>query len=72
MTTTTQPAAKPPVARLALRVEEAAATVGIGRTKAWTFVYSGEWPSFRIGRSVRIPVAGLEEWIARLQEAQSA
>ena len=56
--------------RLALRVEEAARSVGIGRSKAYGMVASGEWPAIRIGRCVRVPVAGLRAWLEAQVQAQ--
>ncbi len=57
-----------PLERLLLRVPEAAAMTGIGRSKAYELVASGEWPSVTIGRCVRIPLAGLREWVARREQ----
>ncbi len=51
--------------RLLLTVEEAARRLGIGKTLAWELVWAGVLPSVRLGRCVRIPLAALEEWIAR-------
>ncbi len=51
--------------RLLLTVEEAARRLGIGKTLAWELVWQGVLPSVRLGRCVRIPLAALEEWIAR-------
>jgi excisionase family DNA binding protein len=57
MDTTTQ--------RLLLRPTEAADAIGISRSKAYALIASGEIPSIRIGGSVRVPVAALNEWIDR-------
>lgn len=46
-----------------LRVTEAARIAGIGRTFAYELVNSGQWPSVKIGRAVRVPTAGLTAWI---------
>ena len=54
--------------RLLLRVTEAAQLCGIGRSQAYLLVARREWPSVRIGRSVRVPVAGLRAWVARKVE----
>jgi excisionase family DNA binding protein len=40
-------------------VEEAAKLVGIGRSKAYELVQSGELPAVQFGRLYRIPHAGL-------------
>ena len=52
-----------PVERLLVRVAEAAEMTGVGRATAYELVAKGEWPSVSIGRSVRIPLADLREWI---------
>jgi excisionase family DNA binding protein len=48
---------------LLLRATEVAAALGIGRATAYELMASGELPTVRIGRAVRVPRAGLEEWI---------
>ena len=49
--------------RLLLRVPEAAELTGLGRSKAYELVANGTWPSVSIGRSVRVPLAGLKLWV---------
>ncbi|MSO29795.1 MAG: DNA-binding protein [Acidobacteria bacterium] len=51
--------------RLLLRPTEAAETIGIGRSKIYELLASGDLPSIRIGGSVRVPVDALRAWIAR-------
>ena len=51
--------------RLLLRPVEAAEAIGIGRSKVYELLASGELPSIRIGGSVRVPVAALQAWIER-------
>ena len=51
--------------RLLVTVEEAARRLGIGKTLAWELVWQGVLPSVRLGRCVRIPLAALEDWVAR-------
>jgi len=51
------------MAKLLLKVEEAAVAMSLGRSKAYELVRRGLLPSVRLGRSVRIPVAALEAWI---------
>lgn len=59
--------------RALLRVEEAAEMLGISRARAYELAASGVIPSVRIGRSRRVPVRQLEEWIEeRWQEAEAA
>ena len=47
-----------------LHVSEAAALAGIGRTTAYALIASGEWPSVRFGRAVRVPRAAFHAWMA--------
>ena len=56
--------------RIALRPAEAAQAIGIGRSKVYELIASGELPSIRIGGSVRVPVDALRAWIARQLEAR--
>lgn len=60
------PPALPAVAgsTLLLRPMEAAAALGIGRSKVFALLASKELPSVHIGRSTRVPVEQLNEWIA--------
>jgi excisionase family DNA binding protein len=51
--------------KLLLRPIEAAEAIGIGRSKIYELLASGELPSIRIGGSVRVPVEALRAWIAR-------
>jgi excisionase family DNA binding protein len=49
---------------LLLRTEDVVRVLRIGRTKVVAMIGSGELPVVRIGRSVRVPRAALERWIA--------
>lgn len=51
--------------KLALTVEEAAALLGMSRSKAYQAVRSGELPSVRFGGSVRVPRRALDELLDR-------
>jgi excisionase family DNA binding protein len=44
------------------------ALIGLGRTKVFQMMASGELPVVRIGRCVRVPRSGLESWIASRTE----
>lgn len=57
------------VEKLAVTVPEAAELTAVGRSTGYALVASGEWPSIRIGRSVRVPVEGLREWVGRRTRA---
>lgn len=53
-----------------LTVAEAARRIGIGRTKLYEYVASGEIPSVKIGRLRRIPAEAVPEFLARRQGAR--
>ncbi|MFG2861728.1 helix-turn-helix domain-containing protein [Streptomyces sioyaensis] len=48
-----------------LTVAEAARRIGIGRTKMYEYVASGEIPSVKIGSLRRIPAEAVSEFLAR-------
>ncbi len=55
-----------------LRVEEVARLLGIGRSKAYELVASGDLPALRIGRLIRVPRHALDRWIAERTEWREA
>ncbi|GAB3751966.1 helix-turn-helix domain-containing protein [Microlunatus parietis] len=57
---------------LLLRIEEAAARLGIARTLMYHLVRTGEVESVHVGRLRRVPVACLEEYVAALRARPSA
>ena len=62
------PAAETPhnaqgVSKLLITVNEAAASLSVGRPKMWQLVMTGEVSSIKIGASRRIPVSSLENYI---------
>jgi excisionase family DNA binding protein len=59
--------------RLLLRIPEVAETLGIGRTKIYELIATGELPTIRVGRAIRISVSTLQKWVeAREQQGLSA
>ena len=51
--------------KLLLTPMECAEKLSLGRSRTYEMLASGELPSVRLGqRSIRIPVAALETWIA--------
>jgi excisionase family DNA binding protein len=50
---------------VSLTVAEAARRIGIGRTKLYEYVSSGEISSVKIGRLRRIPAEALNDFLAR-------
>lgn len=49
--------------QLLLRAEEVARSLGLGRSKVYEMMQTGELPTVRIGRCVRVARAALEEWV---------
>jgi excisionase family DNA binding protein len=50
--------------RLFLKPREAAEVLGVGRTLLYELLKSGQIPSCRIGKTIRIPVEALRAWAA--------
>jgi len=48
---------------LLLKVEEAARLLGLGRSKVFQLLSTGELPRVHIGRSVRVRRTDLEQWV---------
>lgn len=46
---------------------EAAAMLSISERAFWTMRHTGQLPIVKIGKSVRIPVAAIDKWIADQQ-----
>lgn len=53
--------------KLLLKPTEAAEALGIGRTMIYEMLQQGLLPTVRFGRSIRVPVRALEEWIKNHQ-----
>ena len=58
--------------RLLLRVPEAAARLGLGRSTVYELIQAREISVIRIGKAVRIPAAALEAWVERQVAEQAA
>lgn len=54
-----------------LRPEEAAEALGIGRAKTYELITSGQIRSIQIGRSRRIPITAVEEFVRDREAAAS-
>lgn len=57
---------------LLLRPLEAARLLGIGRSKLFEMLARNELPVLRLGRCVRIPRQGLEDWVNECLAAETA
>lgn len=51
-----------------LKTNDVAEVLGIGRTKVYELLKSGELHSVRVGRLRRVPQAALEDYLARLDD----
>jgi len=51
--------------KLALRIPEAADTLGVSRSKLYALISEGKLPVIRLGASMRIPAEGLRDWVRR-------
>jgi excisionase family DNA binding protein len=49
--------------RLALTPSETAKALGLSRTKLYELLRSGELPSRRIGRVLRVPKSAITRWL---------
>ena len=54
-----------------LDINEAAAALGLGRSKTYELVQKGQLRSIKIGRSRRIPTGAISAFISEQLEAQS-
>ncbi|AKM11024.1 helix-turn-helix domain-containing protein [Croceicoccus naphthovorans] len=52
-----------PVEPICVRVNDAARMIGIGRTKLYELISSGELETVKIGKATRITTASLQELI---------
>ena len=57
-----------PSQRLLLRIPEVTETLGIGRTKIYELIATGELPTIRVGRAVRISVSTLQKWVENREQ----
>ena len=55
-----------------ISVEEAARRLNISRSTLYLLIQRGELQSIKIGASRRVPVAALDEFVARQRELQGA
>ena len=55
--------------QIAVKPLEAAAAIGIGRTQVYNLIRSGQLPSVRVGKSIRVPVESLRNWLLENEKA---
>ena len=52
-----------PIERLLYRPAAAADAIGVSRSRIYELIASGEVPSVRVGRTLRVPVDALRRWV---------
>ena len=57
--------------KLLVTIAEAATMASISRTVAYELVAAGEWPTVSIGRTRKLPVEALREWVQRRTELKT-
>lgn len=65
------PRPAPPDALL-LRAEEVAHALGVGRSRVYELIATGELRSVKIGMSRRVPRKALDEYVRHLEASQPA
>jgi excisionase family DNA binding protein len=55
--------------QLLMRAAEVARALGIGRSKTYELIATGQLPVVRVGRSVRVPGAALQRWVEEHTQA---
>lgn len=60
-----------PLAPFAVSATEAARLLGISKPTMYTLMERADFPRFKVGTRVLIPVDGLREWVRRQSEAVS-
>ena len=53
--------------RLLVRADRAAQLCDVSRSKLYQMLADGTLPYVRLGKSIRVPVEALKDWIARNQ-----
>jgi excisionase family DNA binding protein len=60
----------PPVEPICVKVNDAARMIGIGRTKLYELIASGELEAIKLGKSTRIMTASLHQLVMRQREPE--
>jgi excisionase family DNA binding protein len=55
-----------------LKADEVARRLSLGRATVYLMMASGELPTFRKGRAVRVPARALEQWLEKQTRPGSA
>ena len=62
--------APPPVEPICVKVNDAARMIGVGRTKLYELIASGEIEVVKLGKSTRITTASLHKMVMRQREPE--
>ena len=60
--------APPPVEPICVKVNDAARMIGVGRTKLYELIASGQIEAIKLGKSTRITTASLHGLVMRQRE----
>ncbi len=55
---------EPSIGRLCISPIDVATALGIGKDKAYELIQRDDFPKFRHGRRIIVPIAGLEKWLS--------
>jgi excisionase family DNA binding protein len=58
------------VEQICVKVNEAARMIGVGRTKLYELIASGEVEAIKLGKSTRITTASLKKLVMRQREPE--
>ena len=58
--------------RMLLKPNEVTEMLGIGRSRIYEMLATGELPSVRIGRCIRVPVNALKDWVHKRQSGNES
>jgi len=61
---------KPPAEPLCLKVNEAARMIGVGRTKLYELIVSGDVEAVKLGKSTRILTASFHRLVTRQRDPE--
>ena len=62
--------APPPVEPICVKINDAARMIGVGRTKLYELIASGEIEAIKLGKSTRITTTSLHKLVRRQREPE--
>ena len=57
--------------KMLLKPSEVGQILGIGRSLVYELIASGQIPSVRLGRCIRVPAESLQRWLSDKESSQS-